>query len=103
APSSRIYQTARCRGLYTRKHHGRRAETLVQGLTAALFTTRAVLGTLLPAYSAADVDTFRESARAALDPYGREAVEDCAPPAPVASGDAAARALPRKVSTSAAE
>jgi GT2 family glycosyltransferase len=77
-PVRRIYQTARSRGMYTRKHHGPAAERLVQGLTAGMFAARAGLAQVLPGYSADDVATFRETARAALHPHARDAVEDVA-------------------------
>lgn len=77
-PTRRIYQTARSRGLYTRKHHGPLAERWVQGVTAAMFTARAGLARVLPGYSDGDVATFRETVRAALHPHRAEAVEDTA-------------------------
>jgi hypothetical protein len=54
------------------------AERWVQGVTAAMFATRAGLARVLPGYSDGDVATFRETARAALDPHRAEAVEDAA-------------------------
>jgi N-acetylglucosaminyl-diphospho-decaprenol L-rhamnosyltransferase len=75
-PERRIFQHARSRGLYARKHHGAAAERAVQALTAAMFGARAGLATVLPGYGADDVRRFRTHVRASLDPHARAGIEE---------------------------
>ena len=75
-PERRIFQHARSRGLYVRKHHGASAERAVQGLTAAMFVARAGLAVILPGYGADDVRRFRTHVRASLDPHARAGIEE---------------------------
>jgi hypothetical protein len=77
-PRRRIYQHARSRGIYARKHHGRAGERAVQALTATTFLARAALARVLPGYDGADAARFRASAHAALDPYAEPAIEEAA-------------------------
>ena len=77
-PQRRIYQHARSRGLYARKHHGRAGELAVQALAAGTYLARAALARVLPGYDGADVARFHAQVHAALDPYGRPAVEEAA-------------------------
>jgi GT2 family glycosyltransferase len=77
-PTRRVYQHARSRGMYARKHHGRAGERAVQALTAATFLARAGLARLLPGYDGEDVARFRAHVHAALDPYAEPAVEEAA-------------------------
>jgi GT2 family glycosyltransferase len=77
-PRRRIYQHARSRGIYARKHHGRMGERAVQALTAATFLARAGLARVLPGYDGADAARFRAHAHAALDPYAEPAIEEAA-------------------------
>jgi GT2 family glycosyltransferase len=77
-PLRRVYQHARSRGIYARKHHGRAGERAVQALTAATFLARAGLARVLPGYDAADAAFFRAHARASLRPYAEPAVEEAA-------------------------
>ncbi len=76
-PERRIYQHARSRGLYTRKHHGETAERAVQGLTAATFVGRIAASKAMrrPADERA---RFACHVRASLRPDGRPAIEDTA-------------------------
>jgi GT2 family glycosyltransferase len=77
-PMRRVYQHARSRGIYARKHHGPVGERAVQRLTAAAFLARAALARVLPGYDGDDAARFRAHAHAALDPYAEPAVEDAA-------------------------
>jgi N-acetylglucosaminyl-diphospho-decaprenol L-rhamnosyltransferase len=77
-PMRRVYQHARSRGIYARKHHGRAGERAVQGLTAAAFLARAGLARVLPGYDDSDAAFFRAHARASLRPYAEPAVEEAA-------------------------
>jgi N-acetylglucosaminyl-diphospho-decaprenol L-rhamnosyltransferase len=77
-PMRRVYQHARSRGLYARKHHGPGGERAVQALTAAAFLARAALARVLPGYRGDDAARFRAHARAALDPYAEPAIEEAA-------------------------
>jgi GT2 family glycosyltransferase len=77
-PMRRVYQHARSRSIYARKHHGRAGERAVQALTAATFLARAGLARALPGYDAADAAFFRAHARASLHPYAEPAVEEAA-------------------------
>jgi N-acetylglucosaminyl-diphospho-decaprenol L-rhamnosyltransferase len=78
APHRRIYQHARSRAIYARKHHGPAGERVVQALTAATFLARAGLARVLPGYDAADAAYFRAHAHASLHPYAEPAVEEAA-------------------------
>jgi GT2 family glycosyltransferase len=77
-PMRRVYQHARSRGIYARKHHGRAGERAVQALTAATYLARAGLARVLPGYDADDAAFFRAHARASLHPYAQPAVEEAA-------------------------
>jgi N-acetylglucosaminyl-diphospho-decaprenol L-rhamnosyltransferase len=77
-PMRRVYQHARSRGIYARKHHGAAGERAVQALTAATFLARAGLAGVLPGYDASDAAFFRAHAHASLRPYARPAVEEAA-------------------------
>jgi GT2 family glycosyltransferase len=77
-PMRRVYQHARSRGIYARKHHGRAGERAVQTLTAATFLARAGLARVLPGYDAGRAAFFRAHARASLRPYAEPAVEEAA-------------------------
>jgi len=77
-PMRRVYQHARSRGIYARKHHGPGGERAVQRLTAATFLARAALARVLPGYDRADAARFRAHAQAALDPYAEPAIEEAA-------------------------
>ena len=77
-PMRRVYQHARSRGIYARKHHGRAGERAVQALTAATFLARAGLARVLPGHDASDAAFFRAHARASLHPYAEPAVEEAA-------------------------
>jgi N-acetylglucosaminyl-diphospho-decaprenol L-rhamnosyltransferase len=77
-PRRRMYQLARSRGIYARKHHGLAGERTVQALTAATFLARAGLARLLPGYGGAAAAQFRAHAHAALDPYAEPAIEEAA-------------------------
>jgi GT2 family glycosyltransferase len=77
-PMRRVYQHARSRGIYARKHHGPVGERAVQRLTAAAFLARAALTRVLPGYDGDDAARFRAHAHAALDPYAEPAVEEAA-------------------------
>jgi GT2 family glycosyltransferase len=77
-PMRRVYQHARSRGIYARKHHGPVGERAVQRLTAAAFLARAALARVLPGYDGDDAARFRAHAHAALDPYAEPAVEEAA-------------------------
>lgn len=77
-PMRRVYQHARSRGIYARKHHGRAGERAVQALTAATFLARAGIARVLPGYDAADAAFFRAHAHASLHPYAEPAVEEAA-------------------------
>jgi N-acetylglucosaminyl-diphospho-decaprenol L-rhamnosyltransferase len=77
-PMRRVYQHARSRGIYARKHHGPAGERAVQALTAATFLARAALARLLPGYDGEDAARFRAHAQAALDPYAEPAIEEAA-------------------------
>jgi GT2 family glycosyltransferase len=77
-PSRRIYQHARSRGIYARKHHGRTGERAVQALTAATFLARSVFARVLPGYDGDDAARFRAHAHAALSPYAEPAIEEAA-------------------------
>jgi N-acetylglucosaminyl-diphospho-decaprenol L-rhamnosyltransferase len=77
-PHRRIYQHARSRGIYARKHHGRAGERTVQALTAATFLARSALARVLPGYDADDAARFRAHAHAALSPYAEPAIEEAA-------------------------
>jgi GT2 family glycosyltransferase len=77
-PRRRIYQHARSRGIYARKHHGRTGERAVQALTATTFLARAALARVLPGYDGDDAARFRAHAHAALDPYAEPAIEEAA-------------------------
>jgi GT2 family glycosyltransferase len=77
-PMRRVYQHARSRGIYARKHHGPGGERAVQALTAATFLARAALARLLPGYDGEDAARFRAHAQAALDPYAEPAIEEAA-------------------------
>ena len=70
-PSRRIYQHARSRGIYARKHHGRAGERTVQALTAATYLARSALARVLPGYDHDDAARFRAHAHAALSPVCR--------------------------------
>lgn len=84
-PERRIYQIARSRALYGRKHHGALGERALQGLAAATFAVRAAVARgsqLLPAgaplrrFEDDDVARFRAHVRASLHPHARAAMED---------------------------
>jgi GT2 family glycosyltransferase len=77
-PMRRVYQHARSRGIYARKHHGPVGERAVQRLTAAAFLARAALTRVLPGYDGDDAARFRAHAHAALDPYAEPAIEEAA-------------------------
>jgi GT2 family glycosyltransferase len=77
-PMRRVYQHARSRGIYARKHHGPGGERAVQALTAATFLARAALTHVLPGYDGDDAARFRAHALAALDPYAEPAIEEAA-------------------------
>jgi N-acetylglucosaminyl-diphospho-decaprenol L-rhamnosyltransferase len=77
-PTRRIYQHARSRGIYARKHHGRAGERAVQALTAATFLARSALARVLPGYDGEDAARFRVHAHAALSPYSEPAIEEAA-------------------------
>jgi GT2 family glycosyltransferase len=77
-PSRRIYQHARSRGIYARKHHGRAGERTVQALTAATYLARSALARVLPGYDGDDAARFRAHAHAALSPYAEPAIEEAA-------------------------
>jgi N-acetylglucosaminyl-diphospho-decaprenol L-rhamnosyltransferase len=77
-PRRRIYQHARSRGIYARKHHGLAGERAVQALTAATFLARAGLARVLPGYDGDDAARFRAHAHAALAPYAEPAIEEAA-------------------------
>jgi GT2 family glycosyltransferase len=77
-PMRRVYQHARSRGIYARKHHGPGGEKAVQRLTAATFLARATLARVLPGYGADAAARFRAHAQAALDPYAEPAIEEAA-------------------------
>ncbi|HEY3765231.1 MAG TPA: glycosyltransferase family 2 protein [Gaiellales bacterium] len=77
-PQRRVYQHARSRGIYARKHHGPAGERAVQALTAATFLVRAGLARVLRGYDAGDAARFRAHAHAALHPYAEPAVEEAA-------------------------
>jgi GT2 family glycosyltransferase len=77
-PMRRVYQHARSRGIYARKHHGPGGEKAVQALTAGTFLARAALARVLPGYDGEDAARFRAHAHAALDPYAEPAIEDAA-------------------------
>ena len=77
-PMRRVYQHARSRGIYARKHHRPVGERAVQRLTAAAFLARAALTRVLPGYDGDDAARFRAHAHAALDPYAEPAVEEAA-------------------------
>jgi hypothetical protein len=77
-PLRRVYQHARSRGIYARKHHGAAGERAVQALTAATFLARSAIARVLPGYDGDDVARFREHARAALHPHARPGVEEAA-------------------------
>jgi N-acetylglucosaminyl-diphospho-decaprenol L-rhamnosyltransferase len=78
APRRRIFQHARSRGIYARKHHGPAGERAVQALTAVTFLARAGLASVLPGYDGSDAARFRAHARAALDPYAEPGIEEAA-------------------------
>jgi N-acetylglucosaminyl-diphospho-decaprenol L-rhamnosyltransferase len=77
-PMRRVYQHARSRGIYARKHHGPGGERTVQALTAATFLVRAALALVVPGYDGDDAARFRAHAQAALDPYAEPAIEEAA-------------------------
>jgi hypothetical protein len=74
----RVYQHARSRGIYARKHHGPGGEQAVQRLTAATFLARAALARVLPGYDGDDAARFCAHAQAALDPYAEPGIEEAA-------------------------
>jgi hypothetical protein len=73
----RIYQHARSRGIYTRKHHGEAAERAVQGLTAGMFVGR-IAASKATGRPADERARFACHVRASLRPDGRPAIEDTA-------------------------
>ncbi len=73
----RIYQHARSRGLYTRKHHGPAAEHGVQTLTAGMFAGRIAVSKLLRR-DPEERARFAAHIRASLHPDARPAIEDTA-------------------------
>ena len=73
----RIYQHARSRGLYTRKHHGRVGERAVQTLTAGMFAGR-IAASKLMRRSPEERARFAAHVRASLHPDARPAIEDTA-------------------------
>jgi GT2 family glycosyltransferase len=73
----RIYQHARSRGLYTRKHHGEVAERAVQTLTAGMFVGR-IAASRLMGRPPEERARFAAHVRASLRPDGRPAIEDTA-------------------------
>ena len=77
-PRRRIYQHARSRGIYARKHHGRVGEWTVQVLTAATYLARSGLARVLPGHDGDDAARFRAHAHAALSPYAEPAIEEAA-------------------------
>ena len=73
----RIYQHARSRGLYTRKHHGAGAERAVQTITAGMFVGR-IAASKLMGRPAEERARFAAHVRASLHPDARPAIEDTA-------------------------
>ncbi len=73
----RIYQHARSRGLYTRKHHGAAAERGVQTLTAGMFVGR-IAASKLMGRDPEERARFAAHVRASLHPAARPAIEDTA-------------------------
>jgi N-acetylglucosaminyl-diphospho-decaprenol L-rhamnosyltransferase len=76
-PERRIYQLARSRALYTRKHHGRVAEPVAQLSAAGMFAGRLAASRLLgrPPEERA---RFAAHIRASIRPWSRPAMEDAA-------------------------
>jgi N-acetylglucosaminyl-diphospho-decaprenol L-rhamnosyltransferase len=86
-PERRIYQHARSRSLYARKHHGAAGEAATRALTAGLYAGRIGASRAL-GRDPAERARFAAHVRAALAPGRRPAVEDAAAehnrgPAPV--------------------
>jgi GT2 family glycosyltransferase len=86
APERRIYQFARGRAQYARKHHGRAGEAVVLALTAAAYGGRLAAACLLalPGLRRAkrvepwQRARFAAHARASLRPWSRDGIEDAA-------------------------
>jgi N-acetylglucosaminyl-diphospho-decaprenol L-rhamnosyltransferase len=76
-PERRIYQHARSRILYARKHHGPAGAAAVRALTAGMYTGRIGASRAL-GRDPAERARFAAHVRAAIRPGGREAVEDAA-------------------------
>jgi GT2 family glycosyltransferase len=76
-PARRIYQHARSRGRYARKHHGPAAEVAVQALTAGMYAGRIGASRLL-GRDPAERARFACHVRASLHPDGQPAIEDTA-------------------------
>ena len=77
APERRIYQHARSRERYTRKHHGAAAAATVQALTAGMFAGRIGASRLLGRDPAERV-RFAANLHASLHPRAQPAIEDAA-------------------------
>ena len=75
-PRRRIYQIARSRGIYARKHHRLAGERTVQALTAATFP--GPRGPACRATAGSAAAGFLAHAHAALDPYAEPAIEEAA-------------------------
>lgn len=80
-PEGRVYQHARSRSLYARKHHGSGGARAVQAMTAAMWGGRVVAARLL-GRPGGQLEFFREQVRAARDPHRRPAIEDLAAAGP---------------------
>ncbi len=76
-PERRIYQHARSRVRYARKHHGHAAALAVQALTAAMYTGRIGASRAL-GRDPAERARFAAHVRASLQPAARPAIEDAA-------------------------
>jgi N-acetylglucosaminyl-diphospho-decaprenol L-rhamnosyltransferase len=76
-PERRIYQHARSRIRYARKHHGAAAALAVQGLTAAMYAGRIGASRAL-GREPSERARFAAHVRASLRPAARPAIEDAA-------------------------
>ncbi len=73
----RIYQHARSRGIYSRKHYGTLGSHAVQGMTAAMFAARLAASRVL-GRPADERERFAAHIQASLHPEARPAIEDAA-------------------------
>ena len=77
-PARRVYQHARSRGIYARKHHGRAGERAVQALTAATFLARAGLARVLPGVRRRRRRPLPRARPRFARPYAEPAIEEAA-------------------------